>query len=502
MDKQLHIVFPKDYMETVVQVLEKEGYQVTNRDYLLETFYHWATKEEQKEYTSTALIVDASNDDIPIEVKAEEYIRYLTEIRIFKPNMRLIINLPSQFKHMKQMQRNFMSLNIYDFYFEDNFSVQSLLSWIENPRNLSDLKDLVKDVIIHEKISNEKQDNNKSSNESEVSAQEDKCLQKVEEYEEKEIINKDDRTGDRASGLKKIANSFSFNVNIPKVQKTKVVEKYVTVNQESIAFISVSKGAGSTFHSLNFASYLRDRELNVGVYEYPIHLDGRTYLSDVFGFFEDHGDNEDSKQISIPHLLSERRPIFLEQIPSYQEISFYAVDYNQKPINSFSNEQLLRYLNTGKHTIKIMDCGFVPSDYFKELSFVDFLSFFHHIVVIVDCMPTMINPNIERLSFFQQLKEDDRFQTKISFLINRYDSYMPKKELKYVNLSDAHRCSSLPYDHIFKALYDKKIPYDISEDIEQELYKIYNGLLEDLQLEEELHYKKKRKRGFFNKIGK
>jgi len=79
---------------------------------------------------------------------------------------------------------------------------------------------------------------------------------------------------------------------------------------------------------------------------------------------------------------------------------------------------------------------------------------------------------------------------------------MPKKELKYVNLSDAHRCSSLPYDHIFKALYDKKIPYDISEDIEQELYKIYNGLLEDLQLEEELHYKKKRKRGFFNKIGK
>ncbi|WP_148347031.1 hypothetical protein [Robertmurraya massiliosenegalensis] len=483
-------------MEKIADLLAKEGYKIENRDYSLETFYHYATGVGNK--SPIALFIDAFDDEVPVEVKAEEYTEYLSEIRFNNPNMRLIINLPSQFKHMKQMQRNLMSLSIYDFHFEDNFSIQSILGWIETPKTLADVKDLVKDLIVHENSKEKVNDNLKykviEPNEKQSSP--DLELSEIEIEEEED--GKSNQKEEKFPGIKRLADSFSFSVHLP---KTKVIEKYVTLNQQSVAFISLSKGAGSTFHSLNFASFLSDKGRDVGVYEYPIHSEGRTYLSDVFDFFDYNGDTLKKQQISVPHLICDRKPIFLEQAPIYENIHIYATDYESKCITDFTNEQLLRYINTGKHSIKIMDFGYIPSANLNyESSFIDLLSVFHHVVVVTDLMPTMINPNIERLAFFQEYKEDERYQTEVTFLLNRYESYLPKKEIKQLNLANSHQCISLPYEHIFKAYYDKKIPYDISRDVEEELIIVYDGLLKEMGLEEEIKYRKKKKRGFFSRV--
>lgn len=496
MDKQIHIVFPKEYMDTIVQVLENGGYKVTSKDHVLETFYHWATGEEQKDYTSTALIIDALDEEIPVEAKAEEYVRYLTEIRIHRPNMRLVINLPSQFRHMKQMQRNFVSLSIYDFYFEDNFSTQSIFDWLENPKTLAD----VKDFIVHEQ-----------------SYPENKVVTKTGPYQKE--VNSDKDNNDNNNKNHEIKNNhnniaaklpendrkkakqrrFSINVSLPR--KPMVVEKYVTMYQQNIAFISLSRGAGSTFHSLNLASYLRDRGLTVGVYEQPIHYDGRSYLADVLDLFGNEPTTKElTQKISVPHLILERKPIFLEQVPKYNNIEVFATDYD-RCIRGFNNEQFARYINTGRYAFKIVDLGYVPSDWLNKVSFIDLLNTFQHIVIVIDLIPTAFNSNSDRLTFFYDFRNSLYQNSNLQFLINRYNSYIPKKELRQIRLEEAHQCPMFPYDQIFKAIYDKKTPYDMSEDIENELSVIYKGLLDEIRIEESRQNKKRKGiRGILEKV--
>lgn len=487
MDKRLHVVFPKDYMDKIVNALEKENFTVTNKDFQLETFYHWASSEDS-EYSPTALIIDPLDDDIPFEAKAEEYVRYLTDVKINKPNMRLIINLPSQFKHMKNMQRNFVSLGIYDFYFEDNFSVQTILKWIDHKRTLADVKGL----IVHESVGEVKEDE-KQTNEETVQSDnfqqfEEEILEELEEQENGlgSFINQ--KFGDKVKTIKRFADSFSINVNLPKKARTRVVEKYVTMIQQSIAFISLSRGAGSTFHSLNYASYLRDKGMSVGLYEQPVHLDGRSYFSDVFELFK----SEKRLQTSVPHMIIERKPIFLEDTPTYSDISVYATDYSQGYIEDFKSEQFVRYLNVGKHTIKIMDFGFVPSHWFNNESFIDVLNTFQYLVIVVDLLPTNFVPNFERFEFFQNFRAEQSHQSELCFLINRYDSYVPKKELKQLELDKAHRCPAIESKLIFKALFDKKIPFDTNGEIEEKLAITYKGLTGEMGFQGEVQYKKRR----------
>jgi hypothetical protein len=451
-------------MEQIVQSLERENFIVTNKDYQFETFYHWATGNG--EYSPTALIIDASDDDIPIEAKAEEYIRYLTEIKIKKPNMRLIINLPSQFKYMKNMQRNFVGLGIYDFYFEDNFTVQTIVEWIDNKRTLADVKDM---IILEGTGQEDKSSTEKTHEDSET------CLQDGSEKESEED--------------KKGFSSFINEKFRSKMPREQVIEKYVTMVQQSIAFISLSKGAGSTFHALNYASYLKNKGMNVGLYEQPVHLDGRSYLADVFEFFKD----DEKQQVSLPHMILDRKPILLEQTPKYKDISIYATDYSQGYINDFKSDQFLRYLNTGKHTIRIMDFGYVPSKWFNNESFIDLLRTFQYLVVVVDLLPTAFVPNFERFDFFKSFQKDSSYQSELVFLINRYDSYIPKEELKRLDLVQALRCPALNAKEVFKAFYDKKIPFDEAKEIEEELETTYNGILTDMEMNGEVQYTKKRR---------
>lgn len=500
MDKQLHVVFPKDYMEMIVEALAAEGFTIPNKDYELETFYHWATAEG--EYCPTALIIDTLDDDIPIEAKAEEYIRYLTDIRLNKPNMRLIINLPSQFKIMKQMQRSFVSLGIYDFYFEDHFSVQSILQWIENKRNLADVKNLITTDSYEEKMEETSHSTGEDSTE----------LTEIHRGKTEEIFIEDDdqelgfssilhdKFGDKVKGLKRLTDSFSINVNLPKFagnSRSKVVEKYVTMIQQSIAFISLSKGAGSTFHSLNFASYLSEKGLDIGLYEQPVHFDGRSYIADVFDLFK----TPNRQEASIPHMILERKPIWLEQVPEYCEVKVYATDYGQGFINNFKSEQFIRYLNTGKHTVKIMDFGYIPSHWLNESTFLDVLNTFQHIVVVVELLPTSFIPNFERFEFFKNFQDEYNNQSELWFLLNRYDSYIPKKELKKLELDLSHRCLALETNQVYKSMFDKKTPYDGSRDIQEELNIVYDDLFEDMGLNGEIKYKRKKAlRGMFHRV--
>lgn len=474
MEKQIHIVFLKDYMDAVVQFFENEGYEVSSRDYQLETFYHWATKNEDKELDSVALIIETFNEEVPIEVKAAEIVKYLTEIKIFKPNMKLIINLPSQFKQMKQMQRSFVGLSIYDFYFEDNFTTQSLLEWVRKSKTLADVKDL----IVHEQEFKENLD-------------EENVIDTKKK--EKEVHHHQEKKEEPSTRIERVKDKekvkrFSINVTFP--QKETVVEKYVTMYQQKIGFISLSRGAGSTFHSMNLAYYLIQRGMTVGLYEQPQHFEGRTYLADVFDCF-----NVSVKEnvCSVPHLIQERSPIFLEKIPNYQGIAIYGTDYEDNPIQSFNADQYLKYLNTGKHTIKIMDFGYLSDDWFNRRELLDVLNHFDHLVVVVDLMPLSFNPNSKKFMDFQ---EKYKFEGNLHFLVNRFNSSLSNEEIEEIGLENSNKCNMLSYDEVFKSILNRNIPLFKSKlEIEVPLEELYQNLVNDMEINGGQEIKQRKKKG-------
>lgn len=489
MKEEIHLVFPKEYMESVVDSLEQEDYIVTNKDFDFGTFYHWMTSDEPVN-AKIALVVDTIEDDIPIEVKALEYVEKLTEIRLARPNLRLIINLPSSFKHLISMQKKLLPLSIYDIYFEENFSVQDILEWLETPKSLADMKSLIvdehhsKEEFMQDDLKFKEESQNERKSEEDIHYEYDDD----DDENEKSLSSRINHVfGDKIRDLKRFKESFSIDVNLPKRASVKTVEKHIITSQQSVAFISLSRGAGSTFHCLNYASYLREKGLNIGVYEQPVHTDGRSYLADVFDTYKDEKD----QSISVPHFVIDRKPIMLENTFDYHEIGIYATDYSKGYIEEFKSDHFIRYLNIGKHTVKLMDFGYVPTHWFNNVSFIDVLNMFDHLVIVTDLLPISFIPNYERLSFFQALKNENP-QTRMHFLLNKYHQTVPKKELKQLNLLDAHRCPPLPYNDIFESLFRKRIPYDISRNIQKELNVTYLGLFEDMEIQIETNYKNRK----------
>lgn len=479
MTRKLHIVFPKEYMDVLLRSLDKEKYTVINKEYSLDTFHHWATGEDLAK-PDIALIVETTDSDIPVERLAKEYIDKLTEIRLnpLRQEIRLILVLPSQFGRITYFKKSLAALAIYDVYFTEEFSFDTIIEWIDNEKTLADVKDLF------------------------VSSKEEQNQIILEDKESAEVstAEKNDTRVGKKENIKRVKESFSKEKGSLKREKSeivkeviveKVIEKYITIAQQSIAFISLSKGAGSTFHTLNFASYLKGKDFSIGVYEQPQYNDGRTYIADVFNIFQ----WEEDANISVPHAILEKTPIIFDQVYKYQDIPLYAVDYSRGDITKFTIEQTLRYLNTGKHSMKIMDFGYLIKEQFEDDKFWNILNIFDHVIVVADTMPIALIPNMERLNYFQKLEEKNTSDVSVHFLLNRISSKMANKDLHELGFKNAIKCNALDQDSIYKAYFDMKIPYDTEQILRDELSLVYENLCHDMGIE--IGSNKRRKKRLF-----
>lgn len=487
MDKTIHLVIPKGYDTVLLSRFKEENFIVTNVDHELDNFRHWALSKE-KENPKIAFIMETMENDLPVEIQAKEFVEKLTEIKVNRSSIRIVVVLPEHFDRILSLKKKLATLNIYDMYFDNSLSFQKVLSWIETEKTLADVKHLI--------IDGSEENYEMSPNEKKIRADVEEQEREDESYYVEDNEDNDggvlsnrinEMFGDKLESIKRLTDSFSIDLSVLQRKKgKKVIEKYITMAQQSIVFISLSKGAGSTFHSLNFASYLQDKGMSVGLYEQPIHTDGRTYIADIFEMYKKKED------LSVPHAVLNRKPIFLDQLYTHNSIGVYATDYSKGYIDDFKNDQMIKYLNTGKHMIKIMDFGYVPTHWFNSESFVDILQLFDHIVVVTDLLPLNFIPNFERFSYFQEFQEALAHSTDVHFLLNRYESKVPKKELRQLNLQDANRCPQLDYDEIYKSYFDKKIPFDTSKEIQEELSITYKGLFDDMEIEIETKIKKKR----------
>lgn len=460
MGKKLHIVFPKEHMQVLLSALQGfEEYIVTGTDYHFDTFYDYAVSEQEID-CDVALIVGDIKGNIPIVQKVSDFLKKVTDIRIKRPNLRLVVCLTKEYEHIQSLQQTLVSLSVYDIHFVDQFDIYVLIDWIEKPKNLADMKNFIVPTennitpIINKPLAEKKEENI------------------VEEQEMSRIKIRKPK--------KEIEGS------------TKIVEKIVSVTQTNIAFISLSRGAGSTFHATNFSSFLRSKDLNVGLYEYPLYERGRTYLIDHFDFNELESTD---LLVSAPHAIHENKSFNQELALNYKGISIYPVNYKKGVIETFTAEMMYRYINTGRHTIKVVDLGYLElTEENKKV-----LQAFDHIYIIVDLSPSSFLPNYERFIHIEEMKEKEG-QSNIDFIINPYVSTVPKHEIKELKLDKAYRCNQFELEMTMKAFFKKSTVFDGIEELREEFSLLYEKLCDDIKLPISFGKHKKGKLGIFNKL--
>lgn len=452
-------------MEVLLRELSKyEAFTVTGTDYNFDTFYDFAMSKGDIE-CNTALIIGDLQGDIPVEEKIESFLKKVTEIRFNRPQLRFIVSLPKSYEHLKIIQQSLVSLTIYDLHFTDQIQFDTLIDWLENPKNISDMREFIAPTEIYKQPTTP---DSASANNSE----------EKEQAEKKDVIvaNESSRVNRRKQRSEEKEIRF----------ETKVVERIVSVTQKNIAFISNSRGGGSTFHATNFASFLNANELNVGLYESPIIEKGRTYLTDLF-------DLSDSS-VSIPHLIFKNQPIQQDYLNKYNGITIYPVHYRDESLVDFTDEMMYRYLNIGRHTVKIADLGYWELNNYSE----SIIQTFDHIYLIVDLSPIAFIPNFERFEWLKTKAQSDSFPT-ISFIINPYVSSFPKNELRDLDLNKAYRCELFVREQIMEAYFNKQTAYDGVEEIQEGLNGLYQSLCKELDIPL-YHLKKNKKTGIFNKL--
>lgn len=440
----LHIVFPKEYKEVLLSEMGKKGYKITNFDHSLETFHHWSVSHE-KTQADVALIAESFSGNIPMENKVQEFIEKLTEIRIARSSLRLVIVMPTEFNHIVQLKEQLVKLGVYDFHFFDNFSFDDLLGLIEKPKSLADVKQYIQ-IDTATKGDIEK-------------ALEKHAAEKLSEMEE-----------EPKTRIEKLQQRRPI---VQKVIEQQIVERVVEISQKSIAFHSLSRGAGSTFHSLNLGSYLSGKKIKVGIYENPVYQEGRTYQADALSLFTKPG------YLSAPHQVVKRLPVFQEQVPSADNINFYSLDPTHDQLPFFEYENYLRYLNLGKETIKIMDFGYIPFHQYSEEWFQAILSTFDLHIVCIDLMPLSLIPNTNRLSWFI----NNKLNLKVQFFINKFCGKVSRGDLEDMGLEEETTIPYLNRDDVFNSYYQNKLPFKFDEDINEILSPIYDGIYTDIGFE-------------------
>lgn len=464
MSKTLHVVFPKDMMNYVLQELpNKVDFEITGKDYSLDTFHHYATGNKEIE-CDTVIVVDRFLEDVPIEQKAKEIITKVSDIRMARQNLRIILLLPSAFNRITYFKKQLVSLLVYDMYFTEEFSFEDIVKWLETPKTLNDMKEYIDFVTISEEQTVQPKAVTPS-----VSTQQDQEIQDSKE---------DSRTNRRQK---------RFTKEKVVVEK-EIIEKVISVSlpQNNIAFVSLSRGAGSSFHAINYAAFLTEKDINVALYEYPVHYNGRTYLADHFDVF-----HSNELFISAPHSIQRGEQVLLNQVFKHGDISMYPVNYVKEGIEQFDADNMYRYLNTGRHLSKVFDLGYIPfNEDCKQI-----LDSFDAVFVLVDLSPIQFLPNFER---FEWLKEHLEHPS-LHFILNPFVDSFPKSELKELGLKDSFKVPRLDYEEIMKSFFQKRIAYQSSDSLKEELFEVYEDM--SIAININLPTSKKKKTGIFNLVG-
>ena len=128
--QRIHLVFDPTTARELSAALKEHGFEVTGTDTTLEQFLI-AAQGEQVE--ADLAIVDATAG----VVNKKDSVKFLRDVRVFVPDMRLIVILPVQAD--REWIRALGHLGIYDVYPVEQFSIEDVSTWIRNRKTIADV---------------------------------------------------------------------------------------------------------------------------------------------------------------------------------------------------------------------------------------------------------------------------------------------------------------------------------------------------------------------------
>lgn len=274
---------------------------------------------------------------------------------------------------------------------------------------------------------------------------------------------------------KKIAKSISPNkVNRHIADKSRINDdiKYIPVNCKNIGVVNLSRGAGATFFTMNFACAIAEY-MKVSVVEHPL-LKPYIYLSLGLNTlcFEGYVDFT-----SFAHLIDTGENVNEKYYThnTNKNISWIITDATKEPIESWNSTKMIRLLYTVKDsTLNIVDLG----DKLFDSSIVDIVEQFSMIIVIIDPMvPELIN-SIDNLEKIKKLQKNRSIN--IQYVINKYNKGIDKSEL--LDFLDVKPLAYIPFiepKYVYGAVYDGTVQYNNSN-VKALLYPPFKKIIENI----------------------
>lgn len=450
MKSSLHLVLPKKMMSYAIQEFSNiESYEITDSDYNFDEFYHYATAD--KGVTADhVLIVERFDKDIPLEVKINDFIKKLTEIKIKNPNTRLIIVLPEDYSINIVFKKRLVSLGVYDFHFAERFVFDNLLDWLNTPRTLTDVQDIITDseeyVTVNKQPVKQEKIKEKSS------------------FEKKNTLTSDHE-------IELIEQTSVENNNSKPIFHT----RYQPIPSRLIIIGSLYRGAGSTLLATNMARMIAKRDIDVAYIEHPLTAG---YMYD---FLQIHQSEEPyaelAYEISQNGLSKANGHSFFKY-----GINWYVNDSRKEPLKHFSYENHLYLTHSIKSSITILDV----SDRWLDTEVQKILHLADEIVLCVDPDPVKFDRSLFEIPGYQpkekkimQLLNDEHeehFNIAMMKLFKGVDRKLLKEMLPF---NAGIEMPYIPYEEIQTSLYKSKLIYDTgyADEFERHLLPFVEAIL-------------------------
>ncbi len=261
----------------------------------------------------------------------------------------------------------------------------------------------------------------------------------------------------------------------------------VPVNFKNIAVIGFSSNAGSTFFTMNFASYLSNF-LKTAIIEHPSI---NPYLYYYLGLNALCGENLIS-YTSHAHKINEGQ--FLNENfyvhKNNKNLYWLILDATLRDIEDWNNEKFMRLLCMPKPSlINIVDFG----DKFFTSKSESLIEQFSTVFVIIDPMIPNLLKNHKTLSKLKELESNSKRD--FIYIINKYTKGIETSTLiDFLEVKKAYCLPFIDFKYVYKAVYNGDIPINYAS-VKNILVDTFDILAKELIPKELL---KKEKRKLFN----
>ncbi|NHN34890.1 hypothetical protein [Paenibacillus agricola] len=137
MKTTIHLVYDVEINRALQEALEQEGYYISGSDVTLEQFKDFTTLRTLR---NEIIIMDAFAG----VTRKQDVIELLKEIRSNMSQTRMIIQFAEEMQNDHSFTLQIINLGIYDLHFIDEFEIENIKAWINEPKSYSDFSYITK----------------------------------------------------------------------------------------------------------------------------------------------------------------------------------------------------------------------------------------------------------------------------------------------------------------------------------------------------------------------